>query len=136
MKFTSEINSGHFVAQIRLIFKARLFRNGAPLKDDNVYAYVQPFKPAPGTITTQQGGRKAHVPDDNIEMYRVCRVFNNDGTRAGMVIKVTDIWRHVELIPKFGARCPSHWDSKNAVELATEFYVNNFADKEVYQAVF
>lgn len=99
-------------------------------------AYVQPFKPAPGTTSRQQDGSKAHVPDDGIEMFRVVRSLCSNGNRKGLVIKLTDIWRPVELIPRFGKKCPQHWTSSDAVELAEQFYVNCFSDKESYQSIY
>ncbi len=41
-------------------------------------AYVQPFKPAPGSIADQKSGDKAHVPDDNIEMFKIIRSLRSD----------------------------------------------------------
>ena len=76
-----------------------------------------------------------HVPDDNIEMFRVRRLLDG-GTRASRLIRLVDIWRPVELVPRFGKTCPLHWTAENSVELAKEFYVNCFTDKETYQTVF
>lgn len=124
----------HFVAQLRAVFRPR-HANSSP---DDCYAYVQPFKPAPGTICRQRGagGLRAHVTDDAIEMFRVVRCLDGNGNRRGMIVKLTDIWRLVELVPRFKAKCPSRWDSETAVELAEQFFVNSFADKEIYQAVY
>lgn len=99
-------------------------------------AYVQPFKPAPGTVSVQEDGSKAHVPDDNIEMFRVTRSLHRNGERKSLIIKLTDIWRPVELIPRFGRKCPASWTSSDAVELAEQFYVNCFSDKEAYQSIY
>lgn len=76
------------------------------------------------------------MTDDDIEMFRVVRETNRDGSRRGMVAKLRDIWRYIELVPKFGKCCEEEWDSENACELATEFYVNCFADRDIYQSVY
>ena len=123
--------SGHFVAQLRMVF-----RPCCRSRTSEILAYVQPFKPAPGTISQQEDGSKAHVPDDYIEMFRVVRSLHSDGKRKGLIIRLTDIWRPVELIPRFGKKCPVGWTSSNAVELADHFYVNCFSDKEAYQSIY
>ncbi len=52
------------------------------------------------------------------------------------MIRLTDIWRPIQLTPVFGKECPANWDLNNAVELAKEFYVNSFWDKETYMTVY
>lgn len=76
------------------------------------------------------------MPDKDIQMFRVVRQLNRDGTRKGIVVKLTDIWRYIELVPRFGSECREGWNSENACELATEFFVNSFADKDIYQCVY
>lgn len=99
-------------------------------------AYVEYFKHAPKTLADQENGEKNHVPDDIIEMFRVIRKVSRDGERIGGIIRLTDIWRPIQLIPVFGKKCDDRWDSNSAVELSKEFYVNCFWDKETYQAVY
>ncbi|KLO04383.1 hypothetical protein SCHPADRAFT_836422 [Schizopora paradoxa] len=117
--------------QLRMIFRP-FIRRGA-----KVYlAYVQPLKPANGTISCQDDGHLDHVPDDNIEMFRFVRDLRPDGSRRGRVVQLLDIWRPIDVIPKFEEQCPEEWTRDNSVELATEFYANSFADKETYQSVY
>ena len=123
--------SGHFAAQLHMVF-----RPCCHSRVSDILAYVQPFKPAPGTISQQQDGSKAHVPDDCIEMFRVIRSLHSDGKRKGVIVRLTDVWRPVELIPRFGTKCPAGWTSSNAVELADQFYINCFSDKEAYQCIY
>lgn len=126
--------SGHTVVQIRLIF--RPVNNGDGIYGGPTLAYVEYFKHGPRTLSLQENGEKHHVPDDDIEMFRVIRKFGRDEKRIGGVIPLTDIWRPIQLIPVFGKKCPVTWDSDNAVELSKEFFVNSFWDKETYQAVY
>ncbi|KLO07926.1 hypothetical protein SCHPADRAFT_944890 [Schizopora paradoxa] len=131
--------NSHYVAQIRLIFSpfVRRPRRGAGVTNTrHLLAYVQPLKPARGTLSLQDDGRFDHVPDDNIEMFRLVRDLNPDGSRVGKVVRLLEIWRPIDVIPVFGEECPEEWNRDNSVELATEFYVNSFADKETYQAVY
>lgn len=125
---------GHYVAQLRLIF--RPVRDPTQAHLSTYYAYVQVFVPAPSTVTRQEDGTRAHVPDNNVEMFRVVRSYTGNRRREGRIIRLIDIWRPVELIPVFGKKCPPNWNSTNAVESAKEFYVNSYSDKEVYQSIY
>lgn len=120
------------MAQVRLIFR--------PIYEDDrkseCLAYIQPFNPAPGTIVSQGNGSRAHAPVDNLEMYKVVRSLRADGSRRGLIIRLTDIWRPVEVVPCFGKACPADWTAYNSVELAKEFFVNSFSDKETFQNVY
>ena len=121
---------GHYVAQLQFIFCFEWEIEKLP-----VFAYVQPFKPCPGTMHWQDNGERHHVPDYFIEMFRVTRRILNK-RRAGEVVPLTDIWMSVELVPVFGKRCKRHWTSRSAIEESAEFYLNCFSDKEVYQNVY
>lgn len=69
-------------------------------------------------------------------MYKIVRSVRSDGSRRGLIIRLTDTWRPVEVVPHFGKECPEEWTACNAVELAKEFYVNNFSDKEIFQNIY
>ncbi|KLO05546.1 hypothetical protein SCHPADRAFT_839244, partial [Schizopora paradoxa] len=124
----------HYVAQLRCIF--RPFIRNLPKFHREILAYVEPLKPAPGTMSLQTDGHYDHVPDDNIEMFRLVRDLNPDSSRRGKIIRLTDIWRPIDVIPRFGDECPEEWTRDTSVESATEFYVNSFADKETFQDVY
>lgn len=99
-------------------------------------AYVQYFKPPPGSIKTSESGERFHATEESLKMFQVVRSLRSDGTRKGEIIKLTDIWRPVQLIPKFGKICPDEWTCETAVELAKAYFVNCFLDKETYQTVY
>jgi hypothetical protein len=46
-----------------------------------------------------------------------------------------DIAHTVDLIPVFGAQKDPQITANNTLEYPTDFYLNNFSDKEVYQSV-
>lgn len=100
-------------------------------------AYVQYFKPAPGTTRDQAGGAQTevHVVDDDIDMFRVVRKMRG-AERYGEIIPLNKIWRAVQLIPSFGEACPENWTCDNSVELSESFFVNSFAEKEDYQCIY
>ncbi len=126
--------AGYTVAQLRLIFKPSTKEKRI---EGSALAYVQYFKPAPGSIKTNaETGSRFHATEDNLNMFEVVRSLRSNGDRKGEIIKLTDIWRSVQLIPKFGKACPEEWTCDTAVELANVFFVNCFLDKETYQSVY
>lgn len=114
-------STGHYLAQLRVIFRpvAKYTAVLLPL----TYAYIQPLRPVQASNAT----------DKAINMTRFERSFLRGTQREGRIIRLTDIWRQVEVVPVFGKECPKDWNSSNAVELAEEFYVNIFSGKDVYQ---
>lgn len=120
-----------------MIFKPRLGRAGGDSRLEDLLVYLQPFKAAQGTVVYPgRGQARTQVTEDNIEMFRVTRKTLPNGSRPGIVVKLTDIWRYIELVPKFGKACNVEWNAQNTYELATEFYINSFADREIYQSVY
>ena len=112
------------VAQLKIIFSPDYAKsNHGPI----FFAYIQPFRLAPSA---------KGMPDPGIHMYRVVRDLRSDWTRKGFIVPLTDIWRPVELIPKFGSKCNTTWTCDTAVEDAKEFYLNCFADKPTYIEVY
>lgn len=73
-----------------------------------------------------------HRSDDFSRLYKATRQLDHDGSRRGIVINLTDIWRHIDVVPAYGEECPENWTTDNAVELAKEFYINPFYEKEAY----
>lgn len=98
-----------------------------------LFAYVEPMEPAPGRISrSMANGKVRQLKDTDIKMYRLQRSLDLDGTRKGIIINVTDIWRSVDLIPVFGGSCPEHWTSSTSMDLSKEFLVNRFFDKQSF----
>ena len=110
------------VAQLRIIFAPEKNYSGVPF-----FAYVQPFKIAPGT---------KNMAGSDIKMYKLVRDLRNDHTRKGLIVPLANIWRPVELIPKFGKMCNKDWTCDTAVESSKEFYLNCFSDKSTYIEIY
>jgi hypothetical protein len=77
------------------------------------------------------------VPEDDIFMYRVSRPSTGMNIEAS-VIPVASIARFVQLIPVFG---PNPVDNKElnsntSMAIVRDYYVNSFADKQIYQSVY
>ena len=113
------------MAQLRVIFSPDLVDNGVPLR--KLFVYVQPLK-----IAYNAKGN----PDPNISMYRYARCTRSNGTRKGLVFPLEEIWRPVEMVPKFGKACNTGWTCDTAVEEAQELYLNCFADMASYIEVY
>jgi hypothetical protein len=111
---------GYRVAQVRLLFRVRLVDVWNVLHGERL-AYVQWFsEPKP-----------RHEKD--ILMYEVSR--QDSGPRTGAIIPMSSIARFVQLIPKFGSVIADQISSANSMDIVRDYYVNSFADKEIYQAV-
>ncbi len=115
---------GHFVAQVRLVFRPIY---NTPGMESEYLAYVEPFCPIDGSIH-----RGKHVPNPNSQMFHIKRDLNKNNTRKGMVVRLTDIWCQIDVIPYFGSRCSRMWSSETAVERAKEFILNSFFDKDTF----
>ena len=62
--------------------------------------------------------------------------FRSDGvTCMGDVIPLTSIWEIVQLVPVFGAKMDVRLNSNSSLDLADEFYLNNFANKNTFHAI-
>jgi hypothetical protein len=53
----------------------------------------------------------------------------------GDIVPLGSVRQVIELIPKFGQEVPSSMNCDNSLQLAHEFFVNNFADKETFHAI-
>jgi hypothetical protein len=115
---------GYRVAQVRLIFKLICRNTSHPLHEKPLL-YVQWFsKPAATT-------------EDEIEMYLVERSMDfTNGKRIGSVIAQSSVLRFVHLIPRFGSKVDSALTADNSIERARVFYINSFADKEIYKTIY
>lgn len=123
---------GHFVAQVRLIFRPVI--DGR--RDTPILLYVQPFKPVRSCIKCLPRGRKVQIPAKYINMFKVERSLKSGGGRTGKIVPLTDVWQAVQLVPLSGKKCPEEWTCDSAVELAKQYFVNCFHCKQTYQSVY
>jgi hypothetical protein len=116
--------AGYRVAQVRSIFKIMCRNTDHPLHNKPL-AYVQWFSP-PDTVAEAE-----------IKMYLVQRSRSRlTSARLGSVISHASISRFVQLIPYFGSNIDRTLTADNSMEKAKLFWVNSFADKEIYKAVY
>jgi hypothetical protein len=77
------------------------------------------------------------VPEAEIKMYLVQRSRGQlTQRRLGAVIPQASISRFVQLIPDFGPNANREMTADNSMEKGHLFWVNSFADKEIYKAVY
>jgi hypothetical protein len=113
--------TGYRVAQVRLLFRLHMSYTGHHVHRVPL-AYVQWFS------------RPKAVAEPNICMYQVSRD-DASGIRRGSIIPLDAISRFVQLIPKFGSLAADELTSVNSMDICRDYWVNSFADKEIYQAV-
>ena len=111
------INEDCMVAQLRVIFSPNFTDDHA--SSTRLFAYAHPLR-----IAYNAKGK----PDPNSLLYRLTRDVRSNGVRRGLVCPLEDIWRLVEMIPKFGKACNTVWTCDTAIEEARELYLNCFAD--------
>lgn len=122
---------GHFVAQLRLVFQPLYPTESNPTQKPQYLAYIEPLKLVHRTVNNVRSDTGVFVDKDS-RLARVERVLDADGSRTGVIIQLTDIWRPIDLVPNFGETCPLEWNTDNACEVAQEYSVNTFHDKQTY----
>ncbi|KAH9166213.1 hypothetical protein EDB89DRAFT_2115908 [Lactarius sanguifluus] len=95
--------------------------------------YVQKFSFA---------GRRAEdgtrSKEQNVGMYLVRRQFraptvgSGERMRMGDITPIIDIARAVDIVPVYGARMDPRITAENSLDIPTDFYLNDFSDKEIY----
>ena len=117
--------------QVHLIFslifpasKGQIFLYGKFFKFSHLHREdvngVTVFKPAP-----------------HLDMFLLHRHNRSSGSRIQMgdVVPLTDVCEVVELVPQYGSKMDSRLNANTSLELAENFYLNNFADKETFHAI-
>ncbi|KAG1870011.1 hypothetical protein F4604DRAFT_1881348 [Suillus subluteus] len=124
--------NGSYVAQIRAIFQPILPRGShaqLPEHLSQVLVYIQHFNfIIPG-------------PEPSTGMWMVRRSYTGHPSqletviRRGSIIPLTDITHAVEIIPVYRGLLDKDVNSGNSLEVFDEYFLNNFADKELYHSL-
>ncbi|KAG8832778.1 hypothetical protein FRC17_000651 [Serendipita sp. 399] len=72
--------------------------------------------------------------DKNLRMYVVKPVLSN-GNRQGDIVKLESIARLVQLVPKFGKYMDPKLTMANSADVCQAYYLNDFADRQLYQVI-
>lgn len=127
--------------QIRLIFSSNSkLQSPTGLRDTTshgsrtIYLYGDLFKFSGPTTQTNEGV-EVPMPIKPIDMFLLRRHLRSNNLPMSDVIPLTDVLEIVQLVPKFGATMDVRWNCDTSTALATEFYLNNFANKNTYHAI-
>ncbi|KAG2036264.1 hypothetical protein BDR03DRAFT_1056640 [Suillus americanus] len=123
-------NPGFPVAQVRIVFQlAPPRRSTAKLPDFLLHPllYVQPF-------------RIVKTPEDleDTQLWKLERVYapaTQPKTRTGFVIPITEVTHAAELVPVYREKVDRSLTSATSQEHYDHFYLNRYADKEMYNAL-
>ncbi|KAH9034171.1 hypothetical protein EDB84DRAFT_1669337 [Lactarius hengduanensis] len=126
----SNVSMDTQVVQVRMVFQpiSREPSDSIPL-----LCYVQKFSFA---------GRRAEdgtrSKEQNVGMcllrrqFRTPTVGSGERTRMGDITPITDIARAVDIVPVYGAQMDPQITAENSLDIPTDFYLNDFSDKEIY----
>ena len=87
---------------------------------------IMPQAP-PGNNTT-----RGIYPVESHGMYRLKRACRPNGSPLGDIVLLQQIRTDVEVAPRFYERADVRMTPFNALELASEFHLNHYCDKEVF----
>lgn len=68
-------------------------------------------------------------------MFVVHHNLRTNGQPLGDIVPLDSVCQVVQFVPKFGHQVPPDMTSDNSLEIAREFYINSFADKETFHAI-
>lgn len=75
------------------------------------------------------------TPIKGIDMYMLRRHYRSDRSPMSDVIALNKVLEVVQLVPRFGEKMNAWWNSDTSLAMATEFWLNNFANKNTFHAV-
>ncbi|KAG0696528.1 hypothetical protein DFH29DRAFT_812892 [Suillus ampliporus] len=126
------ITDASYVAQVRAIFQPTLPRGSCaqlPERLSQVLVYIQHFDfVVPG-------------PEPSTGMWMVRRSYTRYSAqserviRRGSIIPLTDVTHAVEIIPVYQGPLGRDVNSGNSMEVFDDYFLNNFADKELYHSL-
>ncbi|KIJ57464.1 hypothetical protein HYDPIDRAFT_171680, partial [Hydnomerulius pinastri MD-312] len=126
---TSDVLEERFlVAQVRAILQPV----AAPLQAPLLYVEFFNFSNAHFAVVN---GVRVVTPAPKIDMFLVHRRLRSNHLPLGDIIPMDSVRQVVQLIPKFGAVASLEMTCDNSLDVAREFYINSFADKETFHAI-
>jgi hypothetical protein len=127
---------GHCVAQIRLLFLVAPPRGGKPLRGlEQFLAYVERFDLVPQTMSLAPTSSMAAGRNPVTQMYLLKHASRAGLRHFGDIIPLTQLRGPVQLIPNFGEVADPWLTMLNSLHYSTEFWLNNYANKEIFWAL-
>ena len=125
---TDTFFEGYLVAQVRAILQPVTTPPHSPL----LYVEFFNFSNAHFVVVNDIC---VVAPAPKIDMFLVHRRFRSNGAPLGDIIAIDAVRQVVQLVPKFGALAAREMTCDNILDIAREFYINSFADKETFHAI-
>ncbi|KAG1888869.1 uncharacterized protein F5891DRAFT_1131976 [Suillus fuscotomentosus] len=130
--FNQTGDGGSYVAQVRAIFQPTVPRGSCvqlPERLSQVLVYIQHFdfivpgpEPSTGMWMVRWSYTRLSSQSDRV-------------IRCGSIIALTDITHAVEIIPVYQGPLGKDVNSGNSLEVFDDYFLNNFADKELYHSL-
>lgn len=76
------------------------------------------------------------APEPATKMYVLKRALRTDKSRIGDVIPLSRLRTPIHLHPRFGPSADRHLTAQNSLEYSTEYWLNSYADKEHFWALY
>ncbi|KAH8991606.1 hypothetical protein EDB86DRAFT_3065127 [Lactarius hatsudake] len=109
--------------QVRMVFQP-ISREQPSESIHPLLCYVQKFSFA---------GRRAEDGTRSKEQnFRAPTVGSGERMRMGDITPIIDIARAVDIVPVYSARMDPRITAENSLDIPTDFYLNDFSDKEIY----
>jgi len=99
-------------------------------------SYIRDAEKDPMLAYVHWFSKPSTTAESPINMYVVHRLQRASGALLGDVVDLATFVRPLHLVPKFGMELDPDISQHNALNIAKNFYVNCFWDKEIYQAVY
>ncbi|EGO18433.1 hypothetical protein SERLADRAFT_444104 [Serpula lacrymans var. lacrymans S7.9] len=127
--------NGSITLQVRMVFQLIPPKNTTiPAHLSPILLYVQNFR-----FAGRRNSKGVVLEEPDIDMFLVertfCSMLDSSGQkmRMGGIIPLSQVAYPVDLIPVFGSHIEPQLNANNTLERPTQFYLNNFSDKEIYQ---
>ncbi|KAH9011172.1 hypothetical protein EDB83DRAFT_2234129 [Lactarius deliciosus] len=120
------------VVQVRMVFQP-ISREQPSESIHPLLCYVQKF-----SFARRRAEDGTRSKEQNVGMYLVRRQFraptvgSGERMRMGDITPIIDIARAVDIVPVYGARMDPRITAENSLDIPTDFYLNDFSDKEIY----
>ena len=98
-----------------------------PIDPPPIFLYGSYFE-FTGPIALNKDNDLIPTPSPGTDMFMLCHQYRTDKTAVDDVIALTDMCKIVQLVPILGAKINPNLNT-NTLDLVTDFYLNNFADK-------
>ncbi|KAF9477723.1 hypothetical protein BDN70DRAFT_810175 [Pholiota conissans] len=121
--------TGDEFVQVRLIFQPVTPQNDGPLL---FYGHTFKFISDP---QNRSNDPNLLLPAANIDMFLVQRHRRANQSPMGDIFLLSSIRQQVQLVPQFGQQIPRDVNCNNSMEVYDNFYLNNFASKEMFHSI-